>query len=246
MHTCLNCNHKYEGNYCPNCGQKAGKPPLDWKYIWKDILYFLHYDQKFTYTLGQISIRPGETIRGFLEGKRVRHYKPITYVLFLGGIYGLLLYLNKISPLNLLSQMVYLVNDLIYTDEFKFPGWLVENIAFVEVLLFLPLFSIASFLIYRKPRLSFTEHLVMNAYLAGQRIVIGIITFPLLYLFKDNPNMFIIAGLINLVELSFTFWAFVTFFKETDKSKIIFLTCIAFVLVFIQLLSLEIIWSVFN
>ncbi|MEO1653965.1 MAG: DUF3667 domain-containing protein [Bacteroidota bacterium] len=246
MHTCLNCNHKYEGNYCPNCGQKAGKPPLDWKYIWKDILYFFHYDQKFTYTLGQLSTRPGETIRGFLEGKRVKYYKPITFVLFLGGIYGVLLYLNTISPLNLLSQMIYLVNDLIYTDEFKFPGWLVENIAFVEVFLFLPLFSIASYLIYRTPRFSFTEHLVLNAYLAGQRIFIGIITFPLLYIFKDSPYIYVMAGLINLIELGFTFWVFVSLFKESDTAKIIFLTFATFLLVFTELLSLDLIWMLFN
>ena len=180
----MNCNHSYEGKYCPMCGQKADTHPINWQFLWHDLLHFLHYDKGLPYTLQQLVTRPGDSILGFVQGKRVKHYKPITLVLLLGGLYGLLFYSNHISPSNLLSQMTYLLNDMFYADRFKFPSWLVENFALVEILLFIPLFTIASFLAFYKSGFNLLEHLVLNAYLSGQRLFIGILGFPLLYLLQ--------------------------------------------------------------
>lgn len=246
MITCLNCGHTYEGNFCPHCGQKAKtKRVVGWKYLWNDILYFLHYNKKLPFTIGQLMSRPGPAIREFIEGKRVKYYMPLSFVLLLGGFYGLLLYLNHISPLNLISQVVYKVNDVFYADEFEFPKWLVENFASLELFLFLPVFSVASYLAFFRSPFKFSEHLVINAFLSGQRLFIGILTFPLLYFFYGRDYSFLIEGFINFIEFAFTFWAYIILFKEHNESKYIFFSLLTFVLVILQLLFLEFIWWIF-
>lgn len=235
MKTCLNCNHRFEGKYCPVCGQSADTHRIDWLYLWKDFLYFLHYDNKLPHTLKQLLTRPGESIGEFLKGKRKKHYKPLTLVLFIGGIYGLLFYLSGIHPTNVFGQVIYLSNSLLSTEESVVPKWLLENYAFVELLILLPLFSLASYPVFNKSKYNFVEHLTINAYLSGQRLFLGILTFPILFVFEKSTFLFFIEILVVFLVLGFTFWAYSTLFKEYEKVKGILFSLLAYVIVLIEL-----------
>jgi hypothetical protein len=88
---CKNCNHTFEGNYCNNCGQAANTHKLTMHFIWHDLQHGLfHFDNGIFYTIKQLVTRPGHTIREFINGKRVRHFKPLTLVVLLATLYGFL------------------------------------------------------------------------------------------------------------------------------------------------------------
>jgi Protein of unknown function (DUF3667) len=50
----------------------------------------MHLDKGILFTTKELFTRPGHSIREFLDGKRVRHFKPISMVIILAGIYGFL------------------------------------------------------------------------------------------------------------------------------------------------------------
>src|SRR5208283_4811746 len=95
---CLNCHHTLTGKYCSYCGQSAATHKINVHFLWHDIQHgLLHIDKGILYTTKELFTRPGHSIREFIEGKRVRHFKPISLVLVLAGIYGLLYHFFKIN-----------------------------------------------------------------------------------------------------------------------------------------------------
>lgn len=51
---------------------------------------FLHVNKGFVYTIKELFTRPGQSIKEFIEGKRIKHYKPLLLVFVLAGINGYL------------------------------------------------------------------------------------------------------------------------------------------------------------
>src|ERR1035437_8773131 len=95
---CQNCNAVLHGKYCSNCGQSSEIHKIDIHYLSHDIQYgLLHFDKGILFTTKELFTRPGNSIREFLEGKRAKHFQPISLVLVLAGIYGLLFHFFKIN-----------------------------------------------------------------------------------------------------------------------------------------------------
>lgn len=55
---------------------------IDGKYIWNEISSVLNFDKGIFYTIKELFIRPGKTVREFLIYDRKRLVKPIIFVIF--------------------------------------------------------------------------------------------------------------------------------------------------------------------
>ncbi len=139
---CKNCTYTFEGNFCSNCGQKTNTKRLDWHYIYEELKYtFLHVNSGLLFTAKQLYIRPGHMVREFIEGKRVKHYKPILLVFVLAGIMSLALHYLKLEKL--ISNYTTDQKDV----TIKIFGWITKHYTIVELLL-LPFISLASWITY--------------------------------------------------------------------------------------------------
>lgn len=88
---CKNCQKPITANYCPNCGQKADVSRVNFQYVAKELtegVFQLEYG--LFYTIRELFIRPGATIRSFLAGQRKRYFKPIAFTLLLSTLYVLI------------------------------------------------------------------------------------------------------------------------------------------------------------
>ena len=73
-----NCNHHFKGNFCSNCGQKAKTEKINFHFLWHDIQHGLfHFDSGILYTAKQLFTKPGMAIKEFIEGNRIKHFKPL-------------------------------------------------------------------------------------------------------------------------------------------------------------------------
>lgn len=80
---CLNCGSSFKGNFCPNCGQKAGVKRLKITEIVMDMANSLvGGDNKFYCTCRDLSCRPGHMVRNYLLGKRAKYYNPLQMYIF--------------------------------------------------------------------------------------------------------------------------------------------------------------------
>jgi len=216
--TCKNCGITFKGNYCYNCGQSVRTHRLDVNSVWHDIQHgLLHIDKGIFYTIAQLFTKPGHSIRGYLEGKRVRHFKPVSLVIILATVYALV---NHFLKLNIVNETATTVESSISGINFSYSGAkselsgikeFIESHFAILQLLMLPYYALVTRLAFRKSGYNYIEHLVINAFFRGQVIIITILFLPLVYwgfISKDTGRTVTL-----LIELGCFFWIFIQLFN---------------------------------
>ena len=236
---CQNCNSALQGKYCSNCGQSSETHKIDGHYLWHDVQHgLLHFDKGILFTTKELFTRPGNSIREFLEGKRVKHFQPISLVLVLAGIYGVLFHFFKINMFENYvvasgsGERVGHINEAIE----KMSEWIGQHYS-ILALLQIPIFTIGTYLCFRKSGYSFVEHLIINTFLIGQRLILHIITFPLYYISNGTPMLISVDRIINLIGYALAIWTLIQLFKNQSKRilRTIFSLLISFLIIFLIL-----------
>lgn len=204
---CKNCNTVFSGNYCPECGQKAKTTTIDAHYLKDEFKYtILHLNNGFFYTTKQLFTRPGHSTREFIEGKRIKHYKPVLFLFVLAGLYGFLLHYLDVG-------FMIPANDKGAAASAKMSEWMASHYSLIE-LIYLPITAFASWLGFRKWGYNYFEHLIINAYGAGLRLAVNILLFPILFLIK-NPLVYMMwSGILTTLTLLMTGWLYMQFFAN--------------------------------
>lgn len=231
---CKNCREPLSGNFCSNCGQKAAVDRIDAKYILTEIPdTFIQVNHGLFFTIKEVFLRPGTSIRGYLDGKRKNYIKPIAYVLLLSTLYALLATL--VSDTTFLGEIVLGMAEGGATKESepiltKILQWIADNHAYSTVL-FLPFFSLGSFLAFKKFNLNLFEHFVINAYLSGQQAIIYSIFVIIQYIGSFENYYYPLLPLF--LSIGFAFWTFMQFFNSTGRITSLFRTVLIYFLYFV-------------
>lgn len=217
--TCKNCDQATTGHYCSNCGQKTNTIRLNWHFVQEELKYtFLHINKGLLYTVKELYHKPGETIRGFIEGKRIRHYKPILLVFVLAGVYSVLNHYIDYSKLTHVTSSAKLQQGVAVGPEFMEK--LMSHYALIE-LSFIPFLSIWSYLAFKKWGYNYVENIIVNCFASGQRIVYSILTFPITYLFYDTKYFILISGLLGLPVYLLTAWTYYDLYKAHNIGDVV-------------------------
>jgi hypothetical protein len=170
---CKNCGHNFHGNFCSECGQNAHTERIDSHFFLHDIPHsVLHIDKGFFYTFKELIVRPGHSIREYLDGKRVRHFRPLAYLLLLSTLSTLV---NKAC--HYLTEKEYLAKGVKITIEGSFFSHYIS----LFFMIMIPIMSLASWFVFRYQKYNFWEHLLLETYIVAQfniaLIVIHIATY---------------------------------------------------------------------
>ena len=217
---CQNCTNELQGKYCSNCGQIAETHKINIYFLWHDIQHgLLHMDKGILYTAKELFKRPGHSIREFIEGKRVRHFKPISLVLVLAGIYG---FLSHYFEINLLAHDFSIdgsgekFNELKELFEKK-AEWISQHYS-VLALLQIPVFTLSTYICFKKVGYNFMEHLVINTFLIGQRLILHIVAFPL-YFILNSAAAYRAEQVTDIIGYGFFIWSLLQLFSGLPKAK---------------------------
>lgn len=224
---CKNCGSEVSGNFCGNCGQSSKTHKLNMHFIIHDLQHGLfHFDKGILYTTKQLLTRPGHTIREFLDGKRVRHFQPLSYVIVLATFYGLLYHYLIFDHLH--ASLIEPKDDITGASE-KIVTWITEHFAFDGLILIITS-TLVSYVIFKKRKYNLAEHLVLNTYLMGLFLIVSLLVFPIVYIFGIAVTL-----QYGIVQQFFLFilmcWCYSQFFNNTSRGKIIGLTGIAFLII---------------
>lgn len=156
---CLNCDEETSGNFCSNCGQKTAIHRIDFKnFITHDFLHGLfHVEKGMLFTAKESLIRPGKAAIDYIEGKRIRYYNVFYFILLLIGLN--LFFSNYYDQLVEIydGNSAKVVNDAL---GIKFEHF-ISDYAKILIFSFVPLFAINSFILFRKRKLNFSEHIII-------------------------------------------------------------------------------------
>ena len=190
MVRCKNCEHTFEGNFCPNCGQNAHEHRINLYYFIHDIPHSIfHVDGAFFSTLKGLFTKPGVVIGEFLEGKRMKYFRPFAYVMVMTAICTLL-----VKILDYLKLKLILYYDPSYS--LQAHGSFFEHYFSVFIFLMIPFASLVTWLFFFKNKYNFWEHFLANTYIGAQLNLILILT-----------NLINIAGILiskQNFEVNFT------------------------------------------
>jgi hypothetical protein len=249
MTDCKNCATEFEGKFCPQCGQKAKTKRITTKQVFNEARQrIFHYEQGFWYTTRELITRPGHTIREYLDGKRVRHIKPIKFMFWASAISFLLFHfigldkdmIQKIneqqgttSPMGQqLSQKIFQV----FTDH---PA--------IMMFCMIPLIAFWSWLLFRRKGYNFAEHIVLNTFLMGELSLASIVTLPISKLLSSISTTTLPMTLFSVgVWVVYFSWAYSQFFQQRKigtwlKGGLAILLGYFFMIVFISILTVVVV-----
>ena len=173
MATCKNCDASLSGPFCAACGQKADTRRISWAWLGHELQHSLfHVDKGLWLTLRELLTRPGHAIREFLEGQRVRRFKPFATLIVLATVYSLLY--RWMGP-----DTAFMIRDEGSRKVMEVMNKLMGQYYALLELATLPGLAFFSWLWMRKYGHNFVEHLVIQAYITAQRIAVSTLFLPL-------------------------------------------------------------------
>ncbi|MDN3677909.1 DUF3667 domain-containing protein [Flavobacterium paronense] len=237
---CQNCETKTEGNFCSNCGQKTNTIRLNWHYLKDEINYtFLHVNKGLIYTAKQLLVRPGHTVREFIDGKRIKHYKPVLLLFVIAGINGILMHYIPIEEfINNKSSNGVIAGKQVQITKLVFD-WLSKHYSLYEIIV-LPIYAFCSWLAFKKYGYNYIENIIINSFAASQRLIIGIIFFPIELALIKTPYFKAFNVFSTFVSIGFTVWMILQLYQSKSKISVIkrmfyFLFIISIVFIFLMI-----------
>lgn len=213
---CKNCGSQAKSKFCSNCGQPTKTGRIDFHYLIHEIQHSIfHIDKGILYTFRELTLRPGSTLKGYLWGKRVNHFKPFAFVIILGAIYSFAVHFLDVYP----------EKDILPTytskEAAEFAKYnneifdLVYNHYALSMLTLIPIFALSSFLFFKKTGYNYWEHLIIYSYIAGIQITIMLILYLVYYLTRSHW----IIGLSAIFSYIYNIWVLIQLFGEGAKFK---------------------------
>lgn len=196
---------------------------IDRKYIYNELLSIFNLEKGGLFTIKELLIRPGISIREYITENRSKHVKPITYIVLTSVIYSLVASLVDFKAINTEKAVKYQSSYFTYLLNLVETHYDYANIMMgILIAIFLKIF-------FRKYHYNFYEIIVLLCFVMGQGMLYFALMLPFHYLV--NGNLFQL--IFSLTGLIYPAWAIGQFF---DKKKFLsyFKATIAYFLGFIS------------
>jgi len=218
INTCPACGRQSGGEVCMHCGESLYPERITFVKILKDVPdVFFDVDKGLFYTMRTFFTHPGREIKRYFSGDRNKHYKPLKYILLIGG-------------LTTFIYAKFIITDGATESAFEKFGTQWNSLI---LLIQLPLIACMTWLLFKKRSYTYGEHLVANAYIIAQVSIFNIALFPIYYLLNGTSNI-IWPQLLYIVLILFYYcFAFYDWFYDKKGKQGLILS---FVFVFVLLL----------
>ncbi len=218
---CKNCKLSIQThhNYCPSCGAKIIRNRLTIKALFAHFSeQFLNYDNKFLKTFIKLTTKPEAVLNCYINGTRKKYVNVISYFAIALTLSGFQMFIiNKFFP-ELMNVDFLPQNGMedIQQQNMNFA----QEYQSIMYMLIVPIYAVMSKIVFfNYKQYNYTEHLVINMYLAAH---ISIITSILVLITSFLGINFGIVGLLSLpLQIVFFTYCYKRLFKLNLKSIIL-------------------------
>jgi hypothetical protein len=218
-------------NFCASCGQKADTPKLNWHYLFHDIPHsILHIDKGFFYTAKELFIRPSATVRNYLDGKRIKHFKPVAYAFLLGIIMSIVIDVEIDKPFQTNPSSAIETTQEKEAEGIHVRGDIITYVFShhygLLVILCVPIYAFFGWSVYRKER-NYVEILTAFLFIFGHTTWFALfLAFGLIF---DNVYLEGVLGVLWLTSiLLYSLWGITEVFTLYKRPKRILATLFIF------------------
>ncbi len=209
--TCKNCENSFKGNYCNICGQKVYTEKFKLKKEISTVLgNVFSLDKGIILTVKLLTIKPGLLIKDYLSGATKKYTHPIKFLMLCVTISVVIIHLTGIyeTTTGQFNEIVGYNKEQLRLQNMIMP--ILKKYVDVIILIMIPFQSLFSYLFYKKHKLNYTEHLLLNSFLFGYISLLGIVLMPINFLLPK----FIIGLLVWAIYYTYCF-------KSLFKTKVI-------------------------
>jgi len=202
---CKKCKSVLQGEFCSQCGNPRKLDRIDGKYILQEIGRVLNFDKGILYTIKELLLRPGISVKKFILEDRNRLVKPIIFIIVCSLIY------------TIAQKILHFEDGYINAGGFENPTtsaifeWIQKNYGYANILMSI---FIAFWIkvLFRKYDYNFFEVLVLLFFIIG----IGMLIYTLFGIIESTTKWRVlhIGGMIGFVYAS---WAIGQFFDQSKK-----------------------------
>jgi hypothetical protein len=249
---CKNCQNKYSGKFCSNCGQRdIANNRLKFSEIISDFFdnaFNIHKGLFFTFW--SLIVSPGNVGKSYIEGQRKIFTNPARYLIIAVAIQAFLDYWF-IQP-ELTQQPDFInfsfLSEKVNTTMAYWNHTLATKYSLIHNLSMILIFPVAFLFLFKRLKYNFTELLTINFYYFSTGLVLTVFTiFTYAHLFENDLKTSFIIG----ITFSYIIWANMSFFKEVKFWSRLFRIFLAillfmFIRVFFMIYVLSIIYPIVN
>jgi hypothetical protein len=201
---CKSCNTELKLNFCPNCGQPTKLNRIDGQYILSEIGSVLNFDKGILFTIRELLIRPGQSVRNFISEDRNRLVKPIIFIIITSLIYSLINHFFQIED----GYVKY--EEVKQSTTGYIFKWIQDHYGYANIIMGI-FIAFWTKLFFRKYNYNLFEILILLCFVMG----IGMLIYSTFALVQGliQIDLMQIAGVFGFI---YSAWAIGQFF---DKSK---------------------------
>ncbi|SMP07666.1 DUF3667 domain-containing protein [Chryseobacterium profundimaris] len=211
---CLNCKSEVSYNYCPHCGQKTSTHRYSIKhFVEHDLVHGVwHVDKGILFTLKELFTRPGHSIREYIQEKRVNYFSFVTLILLLLTLTAMLAPYVHIKVSDLVSpQSRAMMNSM---EEYMTAH--PKQVLIISI----PIYSLFSFLWFRRSGVNFSEHLVLNSYRVIPELIVGLVISALTIFYTNTAVVALLYfGVLSFFSFLYSILFYYQFFSDSPYSR---------------------------
>ena len=208
---CKNCHNHFQGNFCNKCGQKVMQDRNTLKRFFNLVFESIDVQKGVLYTAKLLFTNPGKLVNEYLDGRTKDYYNPLKYLLIIAGINAIVM-----LSFNIFDTNVENTNELLGETgegnklQLLIIGYL-KRFLNIFPLLIIPFYSLVSKWVFKKHKLYYAEHLIINSYLFAQYTLLQMITYLLLFQIPGLSELSLAFGIV--VFISYYTYAFRSIFS---------------------------------
>jgi len=162
---CDHCEKVLSGDFCSYCGRPKEVKRINGQYLLAEIGSVLNFDKGILFTIRELLIRPGSSIRKFIRQDRNRLVKPILFIIICSLTYTILQQLFRFQD----GYVNYSFGDKSATA--LIFNWVSQNYGYSNILM--ATFSALWIkLFFRKYGFNFFENLILLCFLMGMGMLL--------------------------------------------------------------------------
>ncbi|NNM23411.1 MAG: DUF3667 domain-containing protein [Flavobacteriaceae bacterium] len=185
---CRNCHTPLQGSVCHRCGQRVIDKRWTTSLLLRQFFSQLtNIEKGFLYTTKKLFTRPGKLVHDYWNGVTIPYYNPFRYMIIWTTINLLFAFWLGIDEMIQANMGPTSVEEGLGADELLAANQQFNNWMNILVLLVIPIKSAASYLLFRRKKKNYAEHLIMNSFIFGQGAFMSFVTQFVFYLF---PTLF--------------------------------------------------------
>lgn len=162
---CPSCSAALSGPFCAVCGRPQELRRIDGRYILSELASVLNFQKGILFTIRELLIRPGLSVRKFIHEDRNRLVKPISFIILCSLIY-------IIAQQSLQFQDGYVnYSELDWKDSTIgiMLGWITKNYGFTNIIMAV-FIALWVKILFRKYDYNLFEILILLYFIIGMQM----------------------------------------------------------------------------